>query len=149
MIRRENGSYKVSRFSCVTRSGFLERCVIGLANFPSVKQLAIPSLLSTSPYGQWSANRKTEEEDGWRILLSASSWADQTLWRSLFWLDKVGRDTRKLCMFFCFLLMHEWGVWGAETWMTDQTHNSDYCNMTWLCIVGGFENHKPSTIQLH
>ena len=41
-----------------------------------------------------------------------------SLWSSLSWLDKVGRDTRKYCFSFT-----AWAG-GGETWVTDQTQIS-------------------------
>ena len=56
--------------------------------------VVLANMLSGNPQTWMAANR--------RILLSASSWAEKTasLWSSLSWLDKVGRDTRK-CLFSC------------------------------------------------
>ena len=89
-----------------------------LTNYLSILQLALPSLLLTSPHDVTTCDarhcRKT----------SACSQADRTAssWSPLSWLDDVGRDTRT----FIFHLTAYMG--GGETWVTGQIlYNSDYC----------------------
>ena len=73
--------------------------------------------------------------------ISACLWADGTasLWSSLSWLDKVGKDTRK-CIF-------SFAVWaGGETWVTTQTlFNRDYC---WNTELFNTLQHRRYRLQL-
>ena len=73
-----------------------------------------------------------------RLLLSASSGADRTasLWSSLSWLDKAGRDTRT-CLFLCSAWVRE-----GETCVTDQT-----LNVSLVYSLGGLRAEDGEGVQ--